>query len=252
MDTVPTPQPAAGEVVNDVNAPESHPAEVAPNVVEANAVEAMGDESSSNKAGAAPHSDAVADFESTYGRYRGHGYELTLPDTPALRRVDAGAASGIAADAGVAFYVASESAAGAQAAIEAVALGYQPPPNGSFEYDRGLSDLRREYGEGYREVVSRAQKYVAQRPALRALLDDPSRGALGNSAAVIRALATLAEGFGSTEAAQRFIAAVRNPESSLSKSYLAGDRETVYKFTFAHGVVAAAEKQEAAKKARRR
>jgi hypothetical protein len=124
----------------------------------------------------------------------------------------------------------------AQSIVDQVAADFlseksRPGPEGSYDPERTVSEMRFEFGEETEAVLGRVEAYCARRPALSAYLDATG---LGNSPSVIRMLAAVAsdESIITKEGAKKFI-----DNLGKNESYWQGDKLELAKAKIAFTVL---------------
>jgi hypothetical protein len=174
----------------------------------------------------------------SFEKYRfAKGHAISVPEALARdTRFEEAEITSVARDAGIALSQAGVTAEAANAIFEIVSVGYQPPTDESgFDLDRGLSEVRSIAGERTDAIIEQVQKYVKERPALGAYLDETS---LGNHPKVLLAISAIAArpSLQTKAGALAYLAELRNPATEVSKRYFGGDKFEVFTAQIAFGV----------------
>jgi hypothetical protein len=180
---------------------------------------------------------AAAEPES-FEKYRfAKGHAISVPEALARdTRFEEVEIQSVARDAGIALSQAGVTAEAANAIFEIVSVGYQPPTDESgFDLDRGLSEVRSIAGEQTDALIEKVQRFVKERPALAAYLDETT---LGNHPKVLLAISAIASrpSLQTKAGAQAYLAELRNPATEVSKRYFGGDKFEVFTAQIAFGV----------------
>jgi hypothetical protein len=180
----------------------------------------------------------------SFDKYRyGRGHSIEVPEMLAKdTRFEEAEIKSVARDAGIAASHAGISAEATEAIFDIVSTGYEPPPEGGFDLDRGLSGLRLIAGEQTDALIEKVQRYVKERPALASYLDETT---LGNHPQMLLALGAIATrpSLQTKAGAQAYLAELRNPATEVSKRYFGGDKFEVFVAKIAFGVAYSGERR---------